>query len=563
MKAKLVFAKTPIGDEAVRQSTRVVQRNLRMVLVQVDGKMSVEELSTKIGNRQLVESALRDLEAGGFITPSLAAVSVWEESKPATEEGGQGRLPDPSIMSQFSTFGPRYPDPAEEPGEERVSRFSSFEQAAVSSSAREGSKASGRAKESERDAMSRPERRRLSVKSVLISGFALILVVFAAIAVFYPFERFKPGIEANASRLLKAPVRIDRVGVALWPSPHLKLSGVHIGASADSNIAEIDVGSPLSLLLDGPYRISTLRLTGAEMAINRLLGIPMFTGNTAGEPVLAFRKIVVDRSRATLGENIVSGELSGELDFRPDGSMEKAAFETVDRSLLITLQPDSQGVQLNIEGRAWQPEGSAVSFSALQAKGVLQKDKLLIRNIDTTFLGGILRGNWLLEWGNGLSMAGEGSFSRLDSRQVSAAFVPSLKIEGDMNGTIRLRSTGRDWGGLWANTEAELSTEITRGILRGIDLGEAVRRSGVSEVRAGATKFDRLRSTLNITPTQVLGRDVELDAGMVTASGRFVAGRNGQVDGSMAVTMRTSVASQRTEVRVFGTLPDLSASSRK
>lgn len=38
MDPKLVFAKTPIGDEAVRQSTRVVQRNLRMVLVQVDGK---------------------------------------------------------------------------------------------------------------------------------------------------------------------------------------------------------------------------------------------------------------------------------------------------------------------------------------------------------------------------------------------------------------------------------------------------------------------------------------------------------------------------------------------
>ena len=88
MDSNLIYAKTPIGDEAVRQSTRVVQRNLRMVLVQVDGKMSVEELSAKIGNPRLVVAALRELEEGGYIAPTLEAASVWEESrKRARQEG--------------------------------------------------------------------------------------------------------------------------------------------------------------------------------------------------------------------------------------------------------------------------------------------------------------------------------------------------------------------------------------------------------------------------------------------------------------------------------------------
>jgi hypothetical protein len=160
-------------------------------------------------------------------------------------------------------------------------------------------------------------------------------------------------------------------------------------------------------------------------------------------------------------------------------------------------------------------------------------------------------------------MAGDGTFSRLDSRKVSVAFAPSLKIDGDMSGTIRLRSNGRDWDSLWSNVEAVLSTEITRGALHGVDLGEAVRRSGGGEVRAGSTKFDRLRSTINVTPKQVVGRDVRMDAGMVTAVGQFNSGRNGQVDGNMAVTLQTSVSSQNASVRVFGTLPDLSATTRK
>lgn len=54
-----------------------------------------------------------------------------------------------------------------------------------------------------------------------------------------------------------------------------------------------------------------------------------------------------------------------------------------------------------------------------------------------------------------------------------------------------------------------------------------------------------------------------MDAGMVTAAGQFVSGRDGQVEGNMVVTLQTSVASQHAPVRIFGTLPDLSATTRK
>ena len=105
MDPNLVYAKTPTGDEAVRQSTRVVQRNLRMVLVLVDGKVSVTELSAKIGNPRLVENALRELEEGGYIAPTLEAVSIWEESRNAAQnESPQSVV---SALSEFSTFGPK------------------------------------------------------------------------------------------------------------------------------------------------------------------------------------------------------------------------------------------------------------------------------------------------------------------------------------------------------------------------------------------------------------------------------------------------------------------------
>ena len=515
MDSNLVFAKTPTGDEAVRQSTRVVQRNLRMVLVQVDGKMTVEDLTAKIGNPRLVQSALKELEEGGFIAPTLEAVSMWEESMKVADKGG-AQEPIPP-MSQFSTFGPKSLGAFDATkGNSAATGLSSFGKPIFPS-------ASG------------------------LGGEAVLPAIVAEVR--------EPEHDQNQQGM--------SVGVSLFPSPSLKLSGVRIGEPVDGKIAELLVSSPFSLLGGAPHHIARIEVSGATFSANRVVALPVFMGVAAGNQEVIVRKVVIKRLQLALGESMSFNDLFGEIVFRQDGAIEKSTFESVDRSMLVNAQAGSQGLALSFEGRAWTPAGTPVSFASLQAKGVLQKNRLLVQNIDTTFLGGILRGNWLLDWSNGLVMAGDGTLSRLDARKVSAAFAPSLKIDGDMSGTLRLRSSGGDWGSLWGNVEAVLSTEITRGALHGVDLGEAVRRSGVSEVRAGSTKFDRLRSTINITPKQVLGRDVKMDAGMVTAAGQFNSPRNGEVEASMMVTMQTSVATQNASVRIYGVLPNLSATTRK
>ena len=147
-------------------------------------------------------------------------------------------------------------------------------------------------------------------------------------------------------------------------------------------------------------------------------------------------------------------DVFGDLVFRPDASLEKATIESADRSLLIEAQPGSPlGIALNIEGRAWAA-GTTVSFASLQAKGVLQSDKLLVQNIDTTFLGGILRGNWLLDWSNAWPWPAMRKPEPDRARKLAAAFVPSLKLEGILAGRSGLRSSGQDRGGLWRNAEA-------------------------------------------------------------------------------------------------------------
>lgn len=87
MDPNLIYIKTTAGEDAIQQRTRVIQRNVRMVLILVDGQSSVADLSRKTGNPQLTENALAELERGGFIELKVEQHdSLWEESKRVAQE---------------------------------------------------------------------------------------------------------------------------------------------------------------------------------------------------------------------------------------------------------------------------------------------------------------------------------------------------------------------------------------------------------------------------------------------------------------------------------------------
>jgi hypothetical protein len=561
MDTKLVYVKTPIGDEAIRQSTRVVQRNLRMVLVQVDGKLSVGELSKKIGNPRLVERALKELVEGGFVAESAEAVSAWVQAKNSVNKA------QISALSQFSTFGEKTPAPDDSSGSglsSVASNFSTFGKPILPTAGR-GAKESNKARvEAEvvlGDEAPVAKQSAKWVKRVLAGVFALLVCIVAG-AIFYPYASYKPALERAMSGYLQVPVRIGQVEVSLLPVPRLKLLAILIGETADSRIDEVRIASPLSLLLGDGKEISMVDISGASISSNRILALPMFqVGGGKSSGAIIVREIRLEKSQVVAGD-LALRDVSGRIRFKPSGGIENAAFETVDRSIQLTTTPTDQGLALKIEGLGWKLPGSGLSFESLQADGLLQKDKLLIQNLDTTFLGGLLKGSWLLDWSKGLVIAGDGSLSRLDCKRIAAAFAPNMKLEGDLAGVLHLRAAGNDWASMWRNVEATLDAEVTRGLFHGVDLGEVARRSATSAVRAGSTKFERLKGRLVISSNQFVANDVQLEAGMMSSLGQFAVNQ-GRIDGNMTVSLQTSVSSVRVPVRLSGVLPDISAVGTK
>lgn len=560
MNPNLVYAKTSLGEEAVRQGTQVVQRNLRMVLLQVDGKMNVSELSEKIGNPRLVETCLKELAEAGLVVGTIEAASF--PAVEASPELPQGFAESVEPRSLFSAFVPNSVAPRSAGDESQLTEFSSFGKPIMPAPAADGSPVQHAPAIAREAAPELPPLRAGWRKPLLGVGAGVLLLIAGTL--FYPYQHFKPALEGAASRLLGAPVTVEKVGLALLPYPQLKLTNATIGLAGDGKIAEIRIGSPWSLLGGGVHAISRIELSGVELSARRLTGLPMLAaGEGAVDRRVTIGKIQVEQLSVRLGQQLSVAGLSGEIALGPNGRVEKASFENVDRSLLLEARPATKGLALSLEGRGWQPGGEALALASLQAKGVLTEDKLLLQNVDSTFLGGLLRGNWLLDWSKGLVMAGDGTLTRLDSRKVTAAFVPTLRLEGELSGTVRVRSAALDWESLWKNLETAIDGEVIQGVLYGVDPFEAARRGGGHEVRAGALRFNRLQFSLATSPQQTVGRSVHIDAGAASAAGQFAFVPGGQVDAQLNVSFRSSVSSLHMPVRIGGRLPDLVAVSRK
>ena len=542
MDQNLVYAKTAIGEEAVRQSTRVVQRNLRMVLVQVDGKLTVAELAVKIGNAKVVESALRELEEAGLIAPGMEATSIWQESKRRAQQLKA------SASSQFSGFGQKSVNPAVDEARP-ASAFSTF-----------GKPILPVAQEIVEERPLVPEapvevvRRPLKVRG-LLAILAACVAIIVAVLVFFPYERFRPEIEAALGRSLKTKVRVGSLQLSFLPRPLLLAGDVRIGERDEARIEQMRLPSPLSLLFSGQAALGSMELSGVKLEADFLAGLP----DLSVPPPL--RRIAVDRlSISAQGMSIP--ELAGEIIFQGNGKLEKASLHSVDRSLRFEALPTPQVMLLNVEGFGWRPVADfPLAFDAMQAKGLLQRGKLVVQSFDSTFMGGVIKGSWLLDWSNGLVMAGDASLNRLDVMRLATTLAPAMKLEGELAGNLRLRSSGPDWRSLWANVEATLDAELSRGVFHGVDLGEVARRGGGYVVRSGSTRFALLRGEFTLDPRQFAARNLQLDAGIMTARGQLSCQRDLSLEGDFVVSMQSSVNTLRMPVKVSGKLGELVAVS--
>ena len=291
MNDEQVFFKTPAGEDAVRERTRLVQRNLRMVLILVDGAVDAAALKTKVGDAAMVDSALAELHRMGLIetaevraartagaeTITGAAQSTESEMEPAVIESDEipvlnevagATEPIEAPLSQSPPIFSQKPlvdvpfdhdiwaDDNDRPVVRSVKppllasikswwqsrqrkradahEEALFEKAYVEASVEEApvviAKPPARARE-----------RKIKLGPILAVTAMATVVLGISRLVFYPYDEYRPEFERRLSRMLDDTVKIGNVRVGFIPWPVISLERVTVGGTVYANIDAIRI----------------------------------------------------------------------------------------------------------------------------------------------------------------------------------------------------------------------------------------------------------------------------------------------------------------------------------
>ncbi|MBK8524252.1 MAG: hypothetical protein IPL58_09060 [Betaproteobacteria bacterium] len=597
MDANLIYEKTATGEEAVRQRTRVVQRNTRMVLILVDSKSTVAELCEKTGNVQLVETALMDLERDGLIVPKLAQDSVWEQSKKLAEEikaaainrlgrneSASGQKPEhvpeinpPSLVpppfsiaplsvaphsimpsqlsgasAPFSTFGgaPSIAPPsmraakAEAPKESYSTRLSGFFSKKV---------------RGEDDSSIKPIRRGVrrapvSLPIAITLGAIGILAVIALVSVFYPYDSHRPQLEAALSRVLGQPVRIAAVRAVFSPQPAISLEGVAGQEGSGIQAARIRLIPEVLTLLGSHPVFSVVEVEAAYLQAKALADLPhaaskaMAPGGPATVRLIRMTQLEVD----ILGLKLA--DLQSEI--RPDesGKLLPLTFSSSDRSLKIVFKPQSPGFVAEFEAFGWQPKAdSSVRFDSLQGVAAWDGASLSIRALDARIFDGAILGELAFSLGPQPQMAGEISVKHMNLVRLGGAMGYGNQFEGELVGGLKFSANAQAWRDILPAASGDGTFSLHRGVLGGFDLVEAMRR-GKGSVLGGATRYEQLTGRLVISPQSIRFADLVLSSGLLRSGGYLEVARNDKLGGRLDVEMRGSANVIRMPIAASGSM---------
>jgi len=572
MDTNLIYEKTAAGEEAMRQRTRLVQRHLRMVLILVDGRTSVGDLGEKVGNEQLVETALGELEKDGFIVPVLEQPSVWDKGTAVVQKVKEVAL------GQLSAFGGNSRQEevqvAPAPPETAVPVASTAEtvlQATAANADKPPTVAwlagwSAQAETTGEDSKAlrpkkvaageetgiRPIRRGgrapLGALGKTLWGVCGALGLAVTALLLYPYDNHRPEVEAVLTRMLQQPVKAARLHATFLPHPGLVLEGVHVGQGEGIAIASVRFLPQL-----GHWRtLKQVEVRGVSLPLPVLASVPEWIQGARTASV-AFPTIELGEITLQLGGQSL-GPLAGAL--VPEGAAMPLRLSLHDeaRTLSLDLIQAPGGMQLSLEGQGWEPvKDSLLRFDSLNAQGLLTRDGLRLSSIDSRTLEGQVSGSLSLNWNGGVRLETDLALKHLSLARLNQLFLGGAKGEGQVDASLHLSGRSADWSRALTLAQGEGSFVVNRGLLP-VDLAEAVRRASSEPLRGGETRFEQLGGKVRLDLQGKRFSDLQLSAGLLRATGAATVATDGSLGGSLDVQVGGKGNVLRMPLTLGGTL---------
>jgi hypothetical protein len=600
MNDELIFVKTPTGEDAVRDRTRLVQRNLRMVLIMVDGLTNVAALKHKAGDSALIETSLAELERIGLIEPmgARAARSLdmaasrsvmidapvhvpaephdnYEPADTIFVEIVDARPPESGSEDTGPIHAPDpVPPPQEEPRQSLLTSLSNSwdgvrQRWTQAQEERTYEKAYGKPSrldiDSNRPSWSEPPRRRKRNLRPLIYGVMLgVLALGALRVVFYPYEEYRPAIEARLTKMLDDDVKVGGdVKLVFSPQPALVLGRVSVGSK------EYATADNLRLVLDPRSLIGGLRFREAVVEGGKLRpdGFPRlvkwFAPGTMGDVQVG--RVEVRDLALDVGWTTVGG-LTGTANADDQRGFSGLVVSSAKGDFRAEITPLASGLHVEAKASQWTaPFDPPLTVSSMDFSGTLSPARLLIDKVEMRAYDGLITGAGVLKWHEAPTMSIDLVMQRLAADKLLEALrVPAL-LAGELSGKAQLTTSPPSAAWLGRTTRVEGAATVAHGNLKRLDLAGAMKSGGggqarTTPLRGGETGFVELTGKYSLDAGQFRVSAAKLSSGLMLATGQTtILRQTGAMTGTANVEMRGSASAPRALVTIAGsaTAPEL------
>ena len=557
-----IYVRTQSGQALVLQPTQVVQRNLRIALMLVNGQHTTRDIVDQFGDPMVANAALQDLLRSGLIRlkDGVAACAP------------QGTPPAPAVRRSLP------------PQRTEVPMGSALQTGAEAAGGRARLVADGGTHPRDslrRHAVDRPRNADESVArhrrarrssesgrfawswrraSVLVMLSVLIAVV--GVVLLYPYGRHRPQVEAALTKLLGHPVKVGQIGLALSPKPGLMIEQVAAADGARLAVAAIRILPDPRSLLGGTPLLHEVALSRPEADAGTLIELVrrLATGGTEAE--FTIRNLRFSDGTVRVDDADLDG-FSGSASFERNGTLKLVRFDSADGTLNGELAPDELGIAVKLSATGWSPSLiRGASLDHFDGHGRITADSLRFDSMEARLAEGLLKGQFSLNW-NGVARAeARLEMSRVSAGKLLAQARPGLPLQGAITGAVRVVAQADRISRLKDNFALEGDVTVARGSLERLDLVEAVRTAGTSRVRGGTTRFEELSARIRIDGQTTKLSGVRIQSGLLRADGQLAIGANQKVSGSVVVELRSSYGQVRMPLSITGTVTEPLLQSR-
>jgi len=404
--------------------------------------------------------------------------------------------------------------------------------------------------EHEQKAPTKKRRRGSSKGLVRAIVFGVLFVIVGAIAALHiiPLRTYTAKVERAMSGWLHDDVSIASMTFRLAPTPHLHVENVAVGKLLDAKAATGNIYLDIFTLLGERPTINSIELDGVSLTADAVRRIPTWgsTKDKTGE-------IDTVRLRAVkLDVQPLIQPFEATLKFNRDGSLKQAVLSATS-GWSLGIKPGEKGMDLDFNSHNWTPPIGLNVPLDLSFKGTLAGDELTVPEFDCAALDGKITGNAHVQWGPGVNFESQLDLQRVSAHDLVAAFTKDISVNGRMDGNFTVTANAPAVESLFKAPRASGRFRIAEGSISNVDL-VAVMQSETAGTRAGVTKFAELTGEFNKVETRAAFQKVNLQGGVLRGLGTVDIGANSNLNGKLALEIRSQVAQDRGAFNISGTV---------